>query len=121
MEDPQRDGQALNEQGILYLPDFLVNRMGIVNCANEQYGYVDQDPILEQHLSFSWEYSVYQTAQKVLKRASSGESPHQSAVLLAEELSQELHPIWGHRGQTIISSLTRTKQGAEYGTWPQTE
>ncbi|MAD60024.1 MAG: hypothetical protein CMH49_00740 [Myxococcales bacterium] len=121
LEDPQRDGQTLNERGILYLPDFLVNRMGIVNCANEQYGYVEQDPILNQHLSFSWEYSVYQTAQRVLTRASSGESPHQSAVSLAEDLSQELHPIWGHRGQAIIASLTKERSDLESDTWTQTE
>lgn len=117
LEDPQRDGQALSERGILYLPDFLVNRMGIVNCANEQYGYVDQDPILAQHLSFSWEFSVYQTAQRVLKRASAGETPHQAAVFLAEELSKELHPIWGHRGQATITSLTKAQETSEAGAW----
>ena len=53
--------------GISYLPDFLVNRMGIVNCANEQYGYVDRDPVRTTS-EFFMEYSVYQTAQRVLQR-----------------------------------------------------
>lgn len=119
LEDPLRDGRVLNELGILYLPDFLVNRMGIVNCANEQYGYVDQDPVLAKHLSFSWEYSVYQTALRVLQRVKSGESPHQAAVHLAEELSKELHPIWGHRGQATITSLTQKTEQAEAGEWSQ--
>ncbi len=105
LEDPERDGQALADRGVLYLPDFLVNRMGIVNCANEQYGYVDDDPILEQHLGYDWPYSVYQTSARVLERAKEGTHPHKAAVRLAEELSLEEHPIWGHRGQGIIDSL----------------
>ena len=35
--DP-RDDCGMAAAGILYCPDFVVNRMGIVNCANEQYG-----------------------------------------------------------------------------------
>jgi len=27
-------------RGITYVPDYVCNRMGIVNCANEQYGRV---------------------------------------------------------------------------------
>ena len=108
LEDPDRDGLALKEREILYLPDFLVNRMGIVNCANEQYGSVDDDPILAQHLDYDWPQSVYQTSQRVLKRSHEGAHPHYAAVTLAEELSMELHPIWGHRGQGVINSLIKS-------------
>ena len=108
LEDPERDGQALAERKILYLPDFLVNRMGIVNCANEQYGYVANDPILAQHLGYQWEYSVYQTAQRVLRK-SANSHPHYAAVTLAEELSLVKHPIWGHRGQAIINTLVTSQ------------
>ena len=38
--DEARDGAALAERGITYVPDYVCNRMGIVNCANEQYGRV---------------------------------------------------------------------------------
>ena len=97
----------LSARGILYLPDFLVNRMGIVNCANEQYGYVDNDSGLTRHLDYSWEYSVYQTSLRVLHRAQQKSThPHQAAVQTAEELSRVSHPIWGHRSQEIITNLS---------------
>ncbi len=67
MADAIRDDNALKERGIMYIPDFLTNRMGIVNCANEQAGYVNHDPFIERHLSQDWEHSVYQTTLKVLK------------------------------------------------------
>lgn len=116
LEDPERDGPALAERGVIYLPDFLVNRMGIVNCANEQYGYVDQDSVLARHLDYTWERSVYQTSLQVLARAHhEGVSTHQAAVQSAEELSQITHPIWGHRGQEIIGNLGESS--AVEGAW----
>jgi len=51
LEDPERDDLLLHRCGVLYMPDFLVNRMGIVHCADEQYGYVgDEDPRIAAHL-----------------------------------------------------------------------
>jgi glutamate dehydrogenase/leucine dehydrogenase len=112
LQDPARDGEALRAKGVLYMPDFLVNRMGIVNCANEQYGYVGDDPSQDssysRHLGYDWPQSVYQTSLRVLARAEAdGAHPHAAAVALAEELSLELHPIWGHRGAAIIEGLSR--------------
>jgi leucine dehydrogenase len=34
----ESDSLLLKEKGITYIPDFVCNRMGIVNCSNEQYG-----------------------------------------------------------------------------------
>jgi leucine dehydrogenase len=109
LEDPERDDQLLQERGILYLPDFLVNRMGIVNCADEQYGYLEDDPRIESHLGDSWDNSVFNLSLKVLEEARrSGRTTARVAVDLAEERSRELHPVWGHRGAAIIRSLVRT-------------
>ncbi len=110
LQDPARDGAALAARGVTYLPDFLVNRMGIVNCANEQYGYVGADPSADpyfaRHLGREWAQSVYQTSLRVLARAEEqGTHPHAAAVALADELSRAPHPVWGHRGQQIISAL----------------
>lgn len=106
LEDAARDDRLLLEQGIIYVPDFLANRMGIVYAANEQYGYVNPDPVIEKHLSHDWEHSLFQTTLRVLKASQkTGESTGQIAVSLADKLSQELHPIFGHRGQQIIDSL----------------
>jgi len=106
LEDPVRDDADLKKRGITYIPDFLTNRMGIVNCADEQAGYVKDDPIIERHLSKDWEYSIRQMALKVLKE--SGESWKPTGLIareMAEKLSLEDNPIYGHRGQLIINSL----------------
>jgi glutamate dehydrogenase/leucine dehydrogenase len=109
LEDPERDDALLVERNVLYLPDFLVNRMGIVNCADEQYGYVQDDPSLERHLGDTWDNSIFNLSLQVLEEARrSGRTPARMAVDLAEERSRELHPVWGHRGAAIIRSLVRT-------------
>lgn len=106
LEDLKRDGRALFERRITYVPDFLTNRMGIVNCANEQYGYVNNDPEINQHFSKDWEHSIYNVSQQVLKESESSNKPTaEIALKIADELSMELHPIFGHRGKQIIKSL----------------
>jgi len=106
LEDPVRDDRRLLERKITYVPDFLANRMGIVNCSNEQYGSLSPDPAVEQHLSADWEHSIRLTTRRVLKAsAESGRPPGQVAVDLAEELSRQWHPIFGHRGYAIVQSL----------------
>ncbi len=106
LEDPNRDDDAVMQRGIIYVPDFLTNRMGIVTCADEQYGYVNNDIAIEQHLNRDWEYSVFQTTLRVLQNSKSKNSaPGHVAVQLAEELSFVNHPIWGHRGEKIIQSV----------------
>ncbi|MFQ6113015.1 MAG: Glu/Leu/Phe/Val dehydrogenase [bacterium] len=106
LEDAERDDQLLHKKGIIYIPDFLTNRMGIVNCSNEQYGYVKDDPFIERHLSKDWEYSIYQMSLKVLQASrESGDAPAKVAMRMADTLSLETHPIFGHRGRQIIDSL----------------
>jgi glutamate dehydrogenase/leucine dehydrogenase len=106
LEDPNRDDSSLFDRGIVYVPDFLANRMGIVNAANEQYGHVTEDPLFERHLSRDWEHSIFQTALRVLQEAKeTGEPTGRIAVRQAEKLSLEPHPIFGHRGRQIIDSL----------------
>jgi glutamate dehydrogenase/leucine dehydrogenase len=110
LEDTDRDGILLVKKGITYIPDFLTNRMGIVNCANEQYGYVNNDSMIEQHFSKDWEYSIYNTAIIVLEESKSSIKPSaEIALKIADELSKMNHPIFGHRGKAIIKSLCEKK------------
>lgn len=110
LEDAARDDQALYERGITYVPDFLTNRMGIVNCADEHAGYVNDDPFFERHLSRDWEQSIFQTALRVLHESkASGEPPAKVATRQADVLSLQNHPIFGHRGQQIINSLVANR------------
>ncbi len=109
LEDPKRDQHTLHERGILYVPDFLANRMGIVNCANEQYGRFDGDPAIYAHLERETPTGIYQRCMEVFARAkSSGRTPADEASDLADELSQELNPIWGHRSQKVINFLVES-------------
>lgn len=104
--DAQRDARSLVERGIVFVPDFVANRMGIVNCANEQYGRLENDPSITRHFDASWEGSVYQVTRRVLTRAkASGQTPTEAANRLADELGREPHPIWPHRAQQIIDDL----------------
>jgi glutamate dehydrogenase/leucine dehydrogenase len=107
--DDRRDARALGERGIVYVPDFLCNRMGIVNCANEQYGRVPDDPAIERHLGRDWENSVFVITQRVLRRASDEKiTPAEAARALADELSLRDHPIWPHRARDIMWGLVKS-------------
>jgi glutamate dehydrogenase/leucine dehydrogenase len=109
LEDPERDGAALQERGILYMPDFLINRMGIVHCADEQFGYVEGDPKLEMHLGNTWENSVYNLSLAILAESKqTGRTPAQVALDRAEKRSFDLHPIWGDRASRIVRSLAES-------------
>lgn len=110
LEDMDRDGKRLFEKGITYVPDFLTNRMGIVTCANEQYGYVNNDPLIELHFSKEWEHSVYNRSMWVLRESKRAKKPtSEIALRLADKLSKLNHPIFGHRGMEIIKSLVENK------------
>ena len=108
LEDEPRDGAALFQRGVTYVPDFLTNRMGIVNCANEQYGFVHEDPYFERHLGRSWEHSIHRTALEVLERSKREQRPtSEVANRLADELAEQPHPVFGHRGRQIIETLVK--------------
>jgi len=104
--DDRRDMDALARRNIVYVPDFVANRMGIVNCANEAYGHVPDDPAIAQHLGRDWEHSVFNATRRVLERArASGQTTAAAANALADELSAQLHPMWPNRGAQILEGL----------------
>ena len=120
LEDPERDDALLQEAGVLYMPDFLVNRMGIVNCADEESGYVDDDPAFERHLGDTWDNGIYRLSLQVLEEArSAGKTPAKVALELAEKRSFETHPIHGHRGVRIIRSLVDSGWARGQGPGPE--
>lgn len=102
LEDPVRDDEALKARGIAYVPDFLTNRMGIVNCADEGLGTLAEDPLFERHLGRDWEHSIHRLTLQVL---GGGQAPGQAATALADRLAQEVNPVTGHRGRQIIAGL----------------
>ena len=110
LEDSDRDDAAIRDRGILSVPDFLTNRMGIVTCADEGAGYVTPDPGIERHLERDWEHSIHQTCAQVFEEAeASGRPTGVVATEIADRLSLEEHPAYGHRGAQIIASLVRDR------------
>jgi glutamate dehydrogenase/leucine dehydrogenase len=108
--DDSRDDAKLRARGILYVPDFVANRMGIVSCANEQYGSLPVDPALERHFGRDWDGSVWNVTRRVLDIASKqGITPTRAATGLADELSLVPHPLWGERAHAIIEALVENR------------
>ncbi|RKZ15898.1 leucine dehydrogenase [bacterium] len=106
LEDAARDDALLHERRILYVPDFLTNRMGIVTCADESAGYVTPDPEIERHLQRDWQHSIHQTCMEVFGASGdSGRPTSEVATVIADRLSMEANPVYGHRGKRIIESL----------------
>ena len=104
--DDFRDAQALADRGIVYVPDYLCNRMGIVHCANEQYGQIPDDPAITRHFGHEWDNSVYVITRRALELAAQHNITTAAAAnRLADELATAPHPIWGHRTQAIIDGL----------------
>lgn len=109
--DDRRDDRALAAREILYVPDFVANRMGIVNCANEQYGQLPNDPAINRHFSRDWDNAVFVVTKRILALAErEGITSSEAANRLADQACAVPHPIWGHRGRDIIASL-RTSWG----------
>ncbi|XP_033114643.1 leucine dehydrogenase-like isoform X2 [Anneissia japonica] len=100
------DNELLKERGITYIVDFLANRMGIVNCANEVYGRLPDDPAITRHFNKEWENSIFNITNKILRKAEDDNiTPVEAANEIADKLSRDLHPIWPNRSKQIIKSL----------------
>lgn len=103
LEDPDRDSRLLAERGVTFVPDFLANRMGIVNCANEQYGWIPDDEAIRSHLGRESPTGVFRRTSEVLAEADrTGRTPWSVALSLADALGREPHPIWGDRARRLI-------------------
>jgi leucine dehydrogenase len=109
--DPVEHDHQLKQRGILYIPDYVANRMGIVNCANENYGYVKHpDPVIARHFGREWDNAIYNIVTQILKIAEKDQIPTGIAAnMFADELCELSHPIWGHRSWDIIQGLVADK------------
>jgi leucine dehydrogenase len=109
LADSTRDGDALHQRGILYCPDFVVNRMGIVNCAHEDsgnFGNTMADPEIVKHFSESYGRGVFAVTTRVLEESKRNNlSTDAVAKQLADQAATVAHPIWPHRQRSIIRSL----------------
>lgn len=105
LADPIKHAEDLQNRGIIYAPDFILNRMGIVNCGNEPYGYLPDEVQVQAN-------QVYPDVYNLLVEAKAkNHSPQFEALELAEKLSKVNHPILGHRGEAIIRRLLTLNWG----------
>ncbi len=106
LENELRDAAALAQLAILYVPDFVANRMGIVSCGNEQYGFIENDPLVHRHLDREWPGGIHQTVLRICEESRrEAITPLEATLRLADAQAQQTHPIWGHRASRIIESV----------------
>ena len=58
LADDKTDDGRIAARGLLYVPDFLANRMGIVTCADEGAGTLSPDPMIERHYGTEWPHKA---------------------------------------------------------------
>lgn len=106
------DAELLRKRGITFVPDYLCNRMGIVNCADEWHGYLEDDVRITAE-------RVYPDTLRVLKHAKSrGITTTQSADELADAAASVLHPLIGHRGRRIMDHIIKNHSDGGAGRPP---
>ncbi len=96
------DYKLLRDRNIVYLPDFYINRMGIINCANEQYGRLEEN--LQQECRKIYDDPANGTLALLKAAETQKKTPHEIAIEWANAWGKEPHPIWGHRGIELIKS-----------------
>ncbi|HEX7317895.1 MAG TPA: class I tRNA ligase family protein [Pyrinomonadaceae bacterium] len=99
LREPLPDAKRLRNRNIEFVPDFLCNRMGIINCADEWMGYLSED-------TYAAVESVYPDTLRVFKHARNLLiTTTEAANHLADIAASELNPLIGHRGRRIIDHL----------------
>jgi leucine dehydrogenase len=111
LADPASD-HGMQAANITYVPDFVANPMGIVNCADESSGRVGQlgtveDPALASRLGREFDHSVFNCTVRVLENAKKeGKTTPEAANSLADSYLTP-HPIFGHRSKEIVAALMK--------------
>ncbi|MEZ0374973.1 MAG: class I tRNA ligase family protein, partial [Candidatus Sericytochromatia bacterium] len=103
LREPEADAERLRARGIAFVPDFVCNRMGIVNCADEWQGYLAWDVRLAAERVFPDTLRVFKYARSRYSTTT------QAANDLADMAASELHPLLGHRGRRIIDHLLMSR------------
>lgn len=79
LADELRHGKILQDKGIVYAPDFLINAGGIINVYAELEGYDKKEIIRKTE-------NIYNTTMEILKTASSKDiTTHLAALKIAQQ------------------------------------
>jgi glutamate dehydrogenase (NAD(P)+) len=103
------DYKLLRDRNIVYVPDFYINRLGIINCANEQYGRLVDD--LKKEVKKLYNDPENGTFALLEAATAHNKTPHEIAIHWATEWGKVPHPIWGHRGIELIKTYCAHSKG----------
>jgi glutamate dehydrogenase/leucine dehydrogenase len=106
--EEDRDAALLHAAGICYVPDFVCNRMGIMNCADEGMGFLEADSKDEVE-------RVVEDVVEIVRAWRDRRAPTlETARKMAMERLAEPHPLTrmhGRAGKLINRRLARMQPG----------
>lgn len=107
LKDDLEDAKRLYHRNIDYVPDYVSNCMGIINCSNEWMGYMEEDVLKELD-------KVEKRTLQVLKRAKKKNiTTVEAANQVADEIlnGAEKHPLSQMigRGKRIIKAIIESQ------------
>ncbi|CAN7332291.1 MULTISPECIES: branched-chain amino acid dehydrogenase [Rossellomorea] len=80
-----RHGDAIHEMGIVYAPDYVINAGGVINVADELYGYNSERAMKKVE-------QVYNNVERVIEIAKRDNVPtYVAADRMAEERIEKMH------------------------------
>ncbi|UXH44519.1 branched-chain amino acid dehydrogenase [Rossellomorea vietnamensis] len=80
-----RHGDAIHEMGIVYAPDYVINAGGVINVADELYGYNSERAMKKVE-------QVYNNVERVIEIANRDNVPtYVAADRMAEERIEKMH------------------------------
>lgn len=89
LEDGQRHGRLLFDQGMVYVPDFLINAGGLINIHTDLYHTYSRE------LAYQHTEAIYDTCLGVLNRSEKEKIP---PLVVAEQLAEErIHDVQSAR------------------------
>src|SRR5699024_4664421 len=98
LDDEEKHGQMLVDQGILYAPDYVINAGGLINVASELEGY-------NEKRAKSKATHIYETILDIYRFATDNDTTTLSAAnKLAEERMQQIGDI--HKMYTSESNFS---------------
>ena len=89
-----RHGDALHERGIIYAPDYVINAGGVINVADELYGYNRERALKKVE-------AVYENIEKVLDISKRDAIP---TYLAADRLAEERIELMKHTRSTFLQN-----------------
>jgi leucine dehydrogenase len=87
LEDEERHGRMLQERGILYAPDYIINAGGVIQVIDEMEGYDLERVKMKTARIFDRLLSIFETAKR------EGVLPLEAANRYAESRIREAHKV----------------------------